>query len=72
MTQSGTKAEKVNAKGAKSRRRHEPLLDVAPAVIPDSAIRSLIDECVVPALVKRFIKEKTSLPAEQTHNGQRP
>ena len=51
-------------------KRPETALEIPTTVISDAAIKGLIDESVVPALVEKFIREKCPLPAEQTHNGQ--
>jgi hypothetical protein len=56
----------------KQQQRSDPALEIPSSVISGAALRGLIDESIVPALVERFVQEKCSLPTEQPHNGQQP
>jgi hypothetical protein len=54
------------------KRQSDPTLEVPSTVISDAAIRGLIDDSIVPALVEKFVQEKCSFPTEKSHNGQQP
>jgi hypothetical protein len=58
MVQNAGRSQKVLTKRTNSRPCPEPALDVPTAAISDAAVRSLIDECIAPALVEKFLKEK--------------
>jgi len=52
--------------------RSDPALDIPSSIISDAALRGLIDESIVPALVEKFLQDKCSPPTEKSHNGQQP
>jgi hypothetical protein len=52
--------------------RSDPALEIPSSVISDAALRGLIDESIVPALMEKFVQEKCSLPTGQSHNGPQP
>jgi len=54
------------------RQRSDPALEIPGTVISDAALRRLIDESIVPALVEKFLQDKHSSPTEKSHNGQQP
>jgi hypothetical protein len=56
----------------KRQQRSDPALEIPSGVISGIALRGLIDESIVPALVEKFVQETCSLPTEQPHNGQQP
>jgi hypothetical protein len=51
--------------------RRQSSLHVDPAWLPDDALRRIIDDCVVPAMVEAFLnrKQRASNPQEEQHNG---
>ena len=56
---------------ANSPRRRQPQLLIPAALFGDPAVRQIVDECIVPALVEEFIRLKltSSKSSEQSHNG---
>ena len=58
---------------ANSPRRRQPRLLIPASLFGGLAIRQILDECIVPALVEEFIRLKltSSKSSEQSHNGDR-
>jgi len=73
MQPPGQSALSLEAKEKYSRRKlPEAVLELPAHIVPDAAVRALIDSCIVPALVQKFIKEKHTGQAEQSHSGELP
>lgn len=60
MALNGISLERVPATRKNSRRPPQPRLEIAGALVDDSTLQSLIEECIVPALVDLFLQEKGS------------
>jgi len=54
------------------KQRSDPTLEVPSTLISDAALRGIIDDTIVPALVEKFLQDKHSSPTEKSHNGQQP